>query len=268
MIASTRRPVALITGASAGLGAEFARALAARGADLILTARREERLAALAKQLHAAHGINVDWLPADLATDAGVAAVKDKILATPNLHWLINNAGFGVKGRFYKVAIEDLDRMHRLQVLAPLHLTRAALSGLVARDAGAIINVASVVSFLMTAGSVGYGASKTWLHVFSEGIHIELQGAGSKVRIQSLCPGYTLTEFHDVIGMDRALVPKFLWLDADFVVRESLQALERNQLLVIPSWKYRWVVRIIRLLPTRLRYSVATRAGRRMGRDK
>jgi uncharacterized protein len=261
------RPVALITGASAGLGAEFARALAAQGADLILTARREERLAALAKQLKADHGTQVEFLAADLSTEAGVAAVKAKILATPNLHWLINNAGFGVKGRVCRAAIDDLDRMHRLHVLAPLHLTHAALSGMVARDAGAIINVASVVSFLLVTGSVGYAASKTWLHVFSEGIYLELRSARSKVRIQSLCPGYTVTEFHDVIGMNRALIPKFLWLDARFVVRESLQALERNDLLVIPSWKYRLIVRVMRRLPRRLRYVIAARVGQRTRRD-
>lgn len=263
----TPRPVALITGASAGLGAEFARALAARGADLILTARREERLAALAQQLHAEHGTHTEVLAADLATDAGVAAVEAKIAATPDLHWLINNAGFGVPGRVTSVAIADLDRMHRLHVLAPLHLTHAALGGMVARDAGAIINVASVVSFLLSTGSVSYASTKTWLHVFSEGIYLELRRSRSKVRIQSLCPGYTVTEFHDVIGMDRALIPKFLWLDARFVVRQSLQALEHNDLLVVPSWKYRLIVGLARHLPTRLRYAVAGGMGRRMRRD-
>jgi hypothetical protein len=153
-----------------------------------------------------------------------------------------------------------------LHVLAPLHLTHAALNGMVARDAGAIVNVASVVSFLMSAGSVGYAASKSWLHIFSEGIYIELRSARSKVRIQSLCPGYTVTEFHDVLGMERALVPKFLWLDADFVVGESLRALERNDFLVIPSWKYRLVVAVMRSLPRALRFAVAERVGRRMRR--
>jgi hypothetical protein len=261
------RPVALITGASSGLGAEFARALAAQGADLILTARREERLATLATRLQTQHGTRTDILTADLATDAGVAAVKAKIIATPNLHWLINNAGFGMKGRFDRAAIDDLDRMHRLHVLAPLQLTHAALRGMVARDAGAIINVASVVSFLLVAGSVGYAATKSWLHVLSEGIYLELRSARSKVRIQSLCPGYIVTEFHDVVGMNRALMPGFLWLDARFVVRESLQALERNDLLVIPSWKYRLVVGVARRLPRHLRYAVAAGVGRRTRRD-
>lgn len=263
----TARPVALITGASSGLGVQFARALAARGADLILTARREQRLAVLATQLQTEFGIHTDILAADLATDAGVAAVKARIAATPNLHWLINNAGFGVAGRFSGARIDDLDRMHRLHVLAPLQLTHAALSGMVARDAGAIINVASVVSFLLISGSAGYAATKSWLHVFSEGIYLELSSARSKVRIQSLCPGYTVTEFHDVIGMQRALIPAFLWLDASFVVHESLRALERNDLLVIPSWKYRLIVRVARCLPRHLRYALAKRTGRRMGRD-
>jgi uncharacterized protein len=260
------RPVALITGASAGLGAEFARALAARGADLILTARREERLVALARQLQAEHGTHTEVLTADLATDEGLALVKARIATTPDLHWLINNAGFGMKGYFHGVSLGDLDRMYRLHVLAPLHLTHAALNGMVARDAGAIVNVASVVSFLMSAGSVGYAASKSWLHIFSEGIYIELRSARSKVRVQSLCPGYTVTEFHDVLGMERALVPKFLWLDADFVVEESLRALERNAFLVIPSWKYRLVVAVMRSLPRALRFAVAERVGRRMRR--
>jgi short-subunit dehydrogenase len=262
----TSRPVALITGASAGLGAEFARALAARGVDLILTARREDRLVTLAHQLLTEHGTRTEVLKADLATDEGVAAVKAKIVATPNLQWLINNAGFGLKGYFHRVAIDDLDRMYRLQVLAPMQLTHAALTGMVTRNAGAVINVASVVSFLMSAGSVGYAASKSWLHVFSEGLYIELRSSGSKVQVQSLCPGYTVTEFHDVLGMQRGLVPEFLWLDARFVVQESLAALQRRQFLVVPSWKYRLVVALARRLPRGLRYAVAERMGRRMRR--
>lgn len=263
----TMRPVALITGASAGLGAEFARALAARGADLILIARREERLADMARQLRDEHGTQTEILAADLATDAGVAAAKARIDATPNLEWLVNNAGFGVPGRFHTSDIAALDRMHRLHVLAPLQLTHAALRGMIARDTGTIINVASVVSFLLVSGSAGYAATKSWLHVFSESIHLELKSARSRVRIQSLCPGYTVTEFHDVIGMSRAVVPRFLWLDAGFVVRESLRALERNDLLVIPSWKYRLIVAVAKRLPRRLRYAAAVRTGRRMGRD-
>lgn len=263
---NTPRPVALITGASSGLGAEFARALAAKGADLILTARREERLLALAKQLEAEHGTRTEVLVVDLATDAGVAAVKARILATPNLHWLINNAGFNVKGYFHRAPLDILDRMYRLQVMAPFQLTRAALEGMVARNAGAIINVASLVSFIMTVGSVSYASTKSWIHTFTEGVYIEQRHAGSKVRLQSLCPGYILTEFHDVVGMDRSVIPRFLWLDAPFVVQESLDALEQNELLVIPGWKYRLIVWLVRRMPTAARYALAERMGKRMKR--
>jgi uncharacterized protein len=260
------RPVALITGASSGLGAEFARALAAKGADLILAARREARLQALAKQLQADHGTHTEVLVVDLATDVGIAAVKNRILATPNLLWLVNNAGFNVKGYFHEAPVDTLDRMYRLQVLAPFQLTHAALEGMVARNAGAIINVASVVSFLMTVGSVSYASTKSWIHAFTEGIYIEQRNAGSNVRLQSLCPGYVLTEFHDVVGMDRGLIPKSFWLDAPFVVSESLQALDRNQLLVIPGWKYRLIVWLVRRLPAAARYALAERMGKRMKR--
>jgi len=263
---NTPRPVALITGASSGLGAEFARALAAKGADLILAARREARLLALAKQLEAEHGTRTEVLVVDLATDAGIAAVKGRILATPNLHWLINNAGFNVKGYFHQAPVDILDRMYRLQVLAPFQLTRAALEAMVARNAGAIINVASLVSFIMTVGSVSYASTKSWIHAFTEGIYIEQRNAGSKVRLQSLCPGYVLTEFHDVVGMDRSVIPRSLWLDAPFVVQESLDALEQNKLLVIPGWKYRLIVWLVRRMPTAARYALAERMGKRMKR--
>jgi len=263
---NTPRPVALITGASSGLGAEFARSLAAKGADLILAARREERLLALAKQLQAEYGTRTEVLVVDLASDEGIAAVKARILATPNLHWLINNAGFNVKGYFHQAPVDILDRMYRLQVLAPFQLTRAALDAMVARKAGAIINVASLVSFIMTVGSVSYASTKSWLHTFTEGIYIEQRNAGSKVRLQSLCPGYVLTEFHDVVGMDRSVIPKSLWLDAPFVVQESLNALEQNKLLVIPGWKYRLIVWLVRRMPTAARYALAERMGKRMKR--
>ena len=263
---NTPRPVALITGASSGLGAEFARALAAKGADLILAARREERLLALAKQLEAEYATRTEVLVVDLATDEGIAAVKARILATPHLQWLINNAGFNVKGYFHKAPVEILDRMYRLQVLAPFQLTRAALDTMVARNAGAIINVASLVSFIMTVGSVSYASTKSWLHTFTEGIYIEQRNAGSKVRLQSLCPGYVLTEFHDVVGMDRSVIPRSLWLDAPFVVQESLDALEQNKLLVIPGWKYRLIAWLVRRMPTAARYALAERMGKRMKR--
>lgn len=259
------RPQALITGASSGIGAEFARQLAGRGCDLILVARRAGRMEDLVRELPpgGAHEI----VTADLSTLEGVALVVERIrTAAPRLEYLVNNAGFGVRGMFAGSEAGPHEQMHRLHVMATVSLTHAALAGMLARERGAIINVASVAGFALSAGSVSYNATKHWMNVFSEGLYLELRLANSPVRVQALCPGYTYSEFHDVAEMDRAAVPKSLWLTAPFVVRESLRGLERNQAFVIPDWRYRWFVRISRLWPQWLRHRMAIAAGRRMKR--
>ena len=258
------KPVALITGASAGIGVEFARQLARRGFDLILVARRADRLAEVAESLKPAR---VETLVADLATDEGIARTRAKIEGTPPLEVLVNNAGFGTKGRFADADFESQDRMHRLHVMATLHLTHAALRGMVARNRGAIINVASVAGFTHSAGSTSYNSTKHWINAFTEGIYLELLSTSSQVRIQALCPGFTYSEFHDVLGMDRGAIPKSLWLSAERVVRESLEGLESNRLYVIPDWRYRMLVRLYPWIPRSVRHWAAIRAGRRMKRD-
>jgi len=253
---------ALITGASAGLGAEFARQLAGRGVSLILVARRAERLQALQAEL----GVACEVLRADLATDAGVASVVARLQQLPALDYLVNNAGFGTRGRFFEQGVAPQETMHRLHVMATLQLTHAALAKMVPRAQGAIINVASVAGFAMSAGSTSYNATKHWMNVFTEGLYLELKTAGSPVRMQALCPGYTVTEFHDVAGMDRAVIPAGLWLQARDVVAESLNALDRNQLFVVPGARYRWFVRLYPHLPRWVRHQLAYKAGRRMKR--
>lgn len=258
---------ALITGASAGLGATFARQLAARGSDLILVARRADRLNELAEELNRTHGVACEILATDLSTDEGVAATRERIQTEATLEYLINNAGFGAKGRFFNAAFEDQDRMHRLHVMATLHLTDAALRVMVPRNHGSIINVASVAGFTFSAGSTSYNATKHWINAFTEGLYLELASVDSNVRVQALCPGFTYSEFHDVIAVDRSTIPKSLWLSADRVVRESLDALPANRLFVIPDWRYRLLVRVYPWLPRSLRHWGAIRAGRRMKRD-
>ncbi len=242
-------PAALITGASSGIGETFARALAARRFDLILVARRLERLKALAREFS---GIRAEALAADLGTDDGLARVEQRIAVAPNLELLVNNAGFGTRGRFWESPIETQDAMHRVHILATMRLTHAALHGMVPRGRGAVINVSSVAAFAHAAGGSTYGASKAWINAFTEGLYLELKAANSPVRLQALCPGFTLSEFHDTLGMDRNLVPKSLWMTSDFVVRESLRGLDRGRLFVIPGWRYRWLVRFLRLTPSAL----------------
>jgi uncharacterized protein len=262
------RPLALITGASSGIGATFARQLAARGYDLVLVARRRDRLEQEARAIQAAHAVQVEILPADLTRDADLKAVEERIATAPNLEFLVNNAGFGIAGRFFSLPIDGQDQMHRLHILAPMRLTHAALQGMVARRHGSIINVSSVSGFGQNPGSVSYSATKTWMSSFTEGIHMELRSIGSPVRVLALCPGFTLSEFHDTMHFDRSPIPSWMWMSAGDVVDTSLRALDRGQLFVIPGWRYRLLVFVMRAFPRPLYHWLAIKYARRTGRDK
>jgi uncharacterized protein len=243
------KPVALITGASSGIGEVFARILSGMGYRLILVARRKERMERLSTEIQ-----GVEVFPADLTTDSDLRAVEARIAATPELAFLINNAGFGIHGIFSESDIEAQDRMHRLHIIATERLTHAALKGMTARANGNIINVSSVAGFFTNPFNVSYCATKAWINSFTEGIYLELKSLRSAVRIQALCPGFTRTEFHDVLGMDRNMIPSFLWMSAEKVVETSLRGLQRNRLFVIPGWQYRLLVAMSRWIPRSVRH--------------
>ena len=166
------RPAALVTGASSGIGATFARVLAAIGCDLILVARRKDRLDALAAELGEAYGVAVEPVEADLADPAALRQVEERIAAAPRLEFLINNAGFGSRGRFLELDAEAAERMHRVHITATLRLTHAALRIMVPRRAGAIINVSSVSAFAPMPGSVSYSATNAWIVAFSRSLQM------------------------------------------------------------------------------------------------
>ncbi|MGE5647145.1 MAG: SDR family NAD(P)-dependent oxidoreductase [Acidobacteriota bacterium] len=256
------KPLALITGASSGIGETFARALAARGYGLILVARRQERLEKLAAELGGA-----EVLAADLADDAQLKRVEDRIAAEPALELLVNNAGFGTRGRFWEADLESQDRMHRLHVIAIMRLTHAALAGMTARGRGAIINVSSVAGFIQNAGNTSYSATKCWINSFTEGLWLELKTAGSPVRIQALCPGFTFTDFHDVMGVDRSSIPGPLWMRAEDVVQASLRGLDRGKLFVVPGLIYKAIVAVVPALPRFVRTPLVLRYSRRRGKN-
>ena len=218
------RPVALITGASSGIGETFARKLAARGYDLILVARRADRLNALAAELP----VHSEILPADLTTEEGLQAAEAAIRNCPQLALLVNNAGFGTLKRFWVADLHGQEQMHKLHVMAAMRLTHAALGAMTERGHGAVINVSSVAAFGQTEGNVSYCATKAWMNAFTQGLDIELRGAGSKVKVQALCPGYTMSEFHDTLGVDRNNIPRFMWLQADAVVEARSMATETD----------------------------------------
>jgi uncharacterized protein len=258
---STGRPLALITGASSGIGAEFARQIRARGYDLVLVARRADRL----QQVSAETG-GAEILVADLATGEGMAAAEARIAAAGNLELLVNNAGFGARGYFHEQEVDVSDRMHRLHVLATMRLTHAALRGMMARARGGVINVSSVAAFIASPGAVSYHATKAWMNEFTEAVYLELRRLRSPVKIQALCPGFTYSEFHDVLGADRGAVPKGWWLATDFVVREALRGLDRGDLIVIPAARYRALSAILRHAPRWLRHRIVSRAATHLRR--
>jgi hypothetical protein len=255
---SAGEPVALVTGASSGIGAVFARRLAARGYKLILVARRRDRL----NQLAAEAGSS-EVLAADLTVESDLNRVRERICAEPRLEFLVNNAGFGTLERFADADLEGQDRMHRLHVVAVVHLTHAALRGMVERRKGNIINVSSVAAFLHNPCNVSYGATKAWINSFTEGICVELKSIGSPVRVQALCPGFTYSEFHDAMGVDRSLIPRSLWMTAESVVDASLRGLEHKKLIVVPGWRYRLFVCAQRWLPRPVRHAIALKYGAR-----
>lgn len=257
---------AVITGASSGIGEAFARALARRGHALVLIARREERLAALAAELRARHGVRVETLAADLASDEGLARAASAVGATADLALLVNNAGFGTRGYFHAGALDEQERMHRLHVMAPVRLTHAALNVMIPRREGGVIQVASVAAFARSSYNASYCATKSWMAVFTEGLHLELREMGSPVRVQALCPGFTRSEFHDVLGVDRKTIASWLWMSADAVVEESLRGLARGRWLVIPGRVYRWFAAVVSKLPVRLRLAVEARNPQRKAR--
>ena len=241
---------ALVTGASAGIGREFCHQLAARGYDLIVVARDAARLGVLAGELGPSRGVGVEVLPADLTRDADVDRVVERAAAHPTLAMLINNAGFGTVGSLATAPPEQQTDMLRLHVLAPMRLTRAALPGMLARGRGAIVNVSSVAGFIFSPGNVNYCASKAYLTTFTEGLALELAGTG--VRAQALCPGFTHTEFHRRMGPDTRSRPRFMWLTAEDVVAASLGQLDRGGAVVcVPGLRYKLLVAALGVLPRR-----------------
>jgi short-subunit dehydrogenase len=228
---------ALVTGASAGLGAEYARQLAAAGTSLVLTARRLDRLETLARELREKHGVAVDVIQADLSASEGVAAVESRIAASPTLDLLVNNAGFGGRTGFVRGEAADHLNMVRVHVEATVRLTKAAIPGMIARGRGAVINVASVAAFSPFSGAM-YSGTKAFLVMFSENLQAEVKDKG--VFVQALCPGMTHTEFHEVAEIEKALVPKPFWMTAEDVVRISLRRLGRS-VVCITGWKNKTV---------------------------
>ncbi|MBA0054142.1 SDR family oxidoreductase [Streptomyces sp. AJS327] len=250
---------ALITGATAGLGAAFARRLARDGHDVVLVARDTARLREHATDLHDRHGVEASVLTADLATEKGIAAVEDRLRDREHpVDLLVNNAGFGNKGRYLDVPMADELTMLKVHCEAVLRLTTAAVEGMRDRGRGGVINVSSVAAFFPRGT---YGASKAWVTQFTQGAANDLADSG--MRLMALCPGFVRTEFHARAGMDAGRVPGWMWLRADRVVDTALADLARGRTLCVPDPRYKAVLGASKLVPRGALGRASTRTGRR-----
>jgi short-subunit dehydrogenase len=252
---------ALITGSTAGIGAAFARRLAADGHNLVLVARNTERLGEQATELHDRHGIEAEVLTADLATDEGIEAVAARLADRKNpVDLLVNNAGFGNKGRYLDVPMADELKMLKVHCEAVLRLTSAATEAMRERGRGGVVNVASVAAFVPRGT---YGASKAWVVQFTQGAAKDLAGTG--VRLMALAPGFVRTEFHQRAGMGTDNIPNWMWLDADKLVAAALADLARGKTLSIPDPRYKALMGLVKITPQAVLGGVTSKTGRKYG---
>lgn len=249
-------PTALVTGATAGLGAEFARQLAAQGYALILVARNAVRLAETRDALTAAHGVQVDIEPADLATAEGCDRVAERL---GGVDLLVNNAGMGMYRPFGTASLEREEQQLDLNVRAVLRLTHAAVNAMTVRGSGRILNVSSVAGFVPRGGNATYSASKAWVTMFSEALAVQLAGTG--VTVTAVCPGFTRTEFHERVDADMSHVPARMWLDVADVVREGLADTAAGKPLSVPSRRYKTLIGATRSVPRPVLRWVMARRG-------
>lgn len=249
------RRLCLVTGASAGIGAALAREYARHGWDVALSARRADRLEALARELKDQHGANTLIVPADLAQPGAPKAVLDAIAAAGRtLDGLVNNAGYGLTGSYVSRSWEEQRALLDVLLAAPAELAHRAFSGMLQRGFGRILNIASVAGlFPATAGHTLYGPAKRFLISLSEALNLEGRGRG--VHVCALCPGFTYTEFHDVNGMRAqvsAKVPKWMWKSAEEVAAIGYAACEANVAVKVCGGVNRAMAAVYRLLPDTL----------------
>jgi hypothetical protein len=240
------RRVALVTGASSGIGEAFARQLAARGYAVIMVARRKDRMEATAQRIRAAGNPDPEIIEADLSTPAGVEATLARI-AKGDVDMLVNNAGFGTNGEFADMPVErELEEID-LNIRALTQLSHAALQHMKAKKAGTIINVASTGAYQPVPYMSTYAATKAYVLSFSEGLHEEVKHHG--VNVMCLCPGGTRTEFQEVAGVDEGKMPRVGWMTADAVVKHALDAAEAGSAIAVPGMLNKSLINLQRVLP-------------------
>ena len=260
------RPLAVVTGASAGIGAAMARLLAARGHDLVLVARRADRLQALANELQP-HGATCHVMPCDLAAPGAVSALLERLAAEcPPVALLVNNAGYGLGANFTALPWSAHDAFLRVLLHSTVELAHGVLPGMLARRSGRIANIASLAAFAPDAPGSLYSAAKKFMVSFTRSLQAELRGSG--VTATAVCPGFTYSEFHDVMGNRTEMnsLPRWMWMDADTVARRGLDAVLAGRTVVIPGAVNKVLAGLCRVLPQGLVTRLSPRAALRWNR--
>jgi short-subunit dehydrogenase len=257
----TNKRTALITGSSAGIGREFARELAKDGCDLVLTARRLDRLSELKEELETRYGVDIMVIGRDLSNPSTPQELlKELNSADKRVDILVNNAGCGNQQTFLNTSWDEHAALIQLMLTAVCELTRLLLPAMVENGYGRIINVASTAGFLPgTFGNTLYGATKSFLIKFSESLSLELVGTG--VNACAVCPGFTYSEFHDVTQTRATLswLPAFMWMDANTVARQSITAVNQGKAVYVNGSIYRFIVGATKLLPHKAALEISRR---------
>jgi short-subunit dehydrogenase len=235
---------ALVTGASAGIGLEFAYQLAQKNYDLILVSRNQQKLSEIAQEISSKYKNNNEVFVADLATKEGIDLVSNKIKTDQDIEFIVNNAGLGINKPFHKATLNEESDLLNVLVKAPLEITHSAITSMLNRNKGFIINVGSVAAWT-TSGT--YSAAKVWLTSFSESLNTNYQKKG--INICVVAPGFTKTEFHERANMSTESIPKWMWLSTKIVVKDSIDAVFKGKTIVVPSIRYKLLVIFLKAMP-------------------
>jgi short-subunit dehydrogenase len=258
------RRTVLITGASSGIGEAFAEVFAAHGFDLVLTARRHDRLRAVAEHARARHGSAVEVIVADLSDRSSPASICDELRTRGlSIDALVNNAGYGVPGKYASAPWRDQEALIQVMVVGLAELTYRLVPGMVERRYGRIINVASLAGLVPAPGGhTLYAASKAFVIRFSESLSKEVGPAG--VHVTALCPGFTLTEFHDRTGTRASVsrLPSWMWMDAPAVAAQGYAAVMAGQCIYMPGRVNRAIAGLVKYLPGAVTSAVGTKVAR------
>lgn len=249
MVITPAHGTALVTGASSGIGEAFARYFASQGNDVILVARREERLTRIAGDLEAAYGINAEVFKADLSNPKDISHLAKYISQLSELDFLVNSAGFAFLGLFADIPMQEFTDMIHCHNLSVVSFCHAALPGMIAKRKGVIINVSSIGAFTPKRGDAVYCATKAFINLFSETLHHELKGTG--IHVQALCPGFIITGFHDTPAYAalqvKKRIPRYFWNTPEQLVAKSIKALEQDKVIYIPYFKNKLITTLSRL---------------------